>query len=127
MSGFLSSMAISEQISAASSAFRTSDAGSIFGLAALFGLASIAGFILMLVGGQRMVSRIDQRYDAWFSQIRPMAPGGPQGQPARYPMPQPMAQATHPQPAHQDLPTEAPQYRPGYQPSQQPPRSGPQS
>lgn len=128
MSGYLSSMAIAEEISSAMSPFGVSDADSYFGGAALFGLASLLGFILMLVGISRMVSRIDQRYDAWFSCGQQMA-YPQQGIPAHSHTQQGQHghQAQHPGQAQQPQPMQPQQYRPGPPPPQQPPQSGPRS
>lgn len=124
MSGFLSYRGLVEEVS---SPFGRSDAGPYFGAAALFGLASLVGLVFLLVALRRTVSRIDQRYDVWFSRGQAEPPIDPHGDgsgepvPVQVQRPQNPQDSQYPQPGQQAYPQ---QYRLGPPAPQQPPRAG---
>ncbi|MCG2621149.1 hypothetical protein LVY72_04385 [Arthrobacter sp. I2-34] len=81
LSTWLSIAAVGEVVKDAASMFYDSSAEAFSGLAVLFGLVALAGFVLLAVGLGRLLGRIDQKYEVWFRSL----PAATFPQPVPYP------------------------------------------
>ncbi|MET1154961.1 hypothetical protein [Arthrobacter sp.] len=77
MSGWMSASAVRESFLDATSVFYSSNADVYTGLAVLFAMVSMAGFVLLTVGVSRAMKRADQRYDGWFRRLHQGSPAAP--------------------------------------------------